>query len=164
MAVAFRGALRTAAFCLALTLAAGGGAGAACRDDVIDVRGGDAAARFTIEVARTEETRARGLMFRETLAADHGMLFIFDPPRDVAFWMRNTPLPLDIIYIDLAGAVVRITENTVPFSETPLPSGATVAAVLEINAGLSRRLGIAPGAQMRHPAFAGAGALWPCGG
>jgi len=128
----------------------------------VDLRGDGGQSRFTVEIADTPETRARGLMFREELATSAGMLFLFDPPRDVAFWMRNTPLPLDLIFVDERGEVIRVSADAVPFSDDRIPSGGVVRAVLEVNAGLAARFGIAEGDQMRHPAFAGADPLWPC--
>lgn len=113
-----------------------------------------AAYRFTIELASTPAERAQGLMFRETMPADHGMLFDFKTEQPVAFWMRNTPLPLDMLFIDKAGTVVRIAADTIPYSETPVPSGQPIRAVLELHAGTTARLGITPGAKIRHPIFA----------
>lgn len=112
-----------------------------------------AAYRFTIELADTPEQRAKGLMFRESMPADHGMLFDFATEQPVAFWMKNTPLPLDMLFIDGTGTIVRIAADTVPFSETPISSGQPIRAVLELNAGTAARLGIAPGAKVRHPIF-----------
>lgn len=90
------------------------------------------------------------------------MLFLFDPPRPVSFWMRNTPLPLDLLFIDATGTVRRITAEAVPFAETLLPSGGEVRAVLEINGGAAAAAGIAPGDVLRHPAFDPVRAAWPC--
>ena len=75
------------------------------------------------------------------------MLFDFQTPQPVAFWMKNTPLPLDMLFIDATGTVVRIAADTVPFSETPVPSEQPIRAVLEVNAGTAERLGIEPGAK-----------------
>ena len=109
--------------------------------------------RFTIELADTPGERARGLMYRRNMRTDHGMLFDFQVEQPVAFWMKNTPLPLDMLFIDATGTVVQIEADTVPFSETPVPSVQPVQAVLELNAGTSQSLGIAPGAVVRHPIF-----------
>jgi uncharacterized membrane protein (UPF0127 family) len=109
--------------------------------------------RFTVELAQTSAERARGLMFRERMPADHGMLFDFVTERPVSFWMKNTPLPLDMLFIDAQGVVVRIVADAVPFSEVPIPSGRPVRAVLELNAGTAARLGIVPGARVLHPLF-----------
>ncbi|MEK0081805.1 DUF192 domain-containing protein [Benzoatithermus flavus] len=113
--------------------------------------------RFTVELADTPETRAKGLMFRESMPVDHGMLFDFGTEQPVAFWMRNTPLPLDMLFIDAHGVVVGIARDTTPYSEEPIPSGRPVRAVLEVNAGTAERLGIVPGARVRHPIFATGG-------
>ena len=118
---------------------------------LIDTPGGQH--RFTIELADTPGERARGLMYRRNMRPDHGMLFDFQVEQPVAFWMKNTPLPLDMLFIDATGTVVQIAADTVPFSETPVPSERPVQAVLELNAGTSRALGIAPGAVVRHPIF-----------
>ena len=105
--------------------------------------------RFAVEVARTPEQQQRGLMQRTQLPLDHGMLFVFDPPQRVAFWMKNTPLSLDLLFIDDTGQVVRITPRAVPHSTRLLESGAVVRYVLEINAGEAARRGIGVGSQMR---------------
>ena len=101
--------------------------------------------RFTVEVARTPEQQARGLMFRESLAADAGMLFPFVPPRPASFWMRNTLIPLDMIFIRPDGTIARIAANTVPMSEESVGVGVPVTAVLEIRGGRSAELGIREG-------------------
>lgn len=111
--------------------------------------------RFTVELAATPDARARGLMFRQRMNPDHGMLFDFQTEQNVAFWMKNTPLPLDILFIDAAGSVIHVAADTVPFSEAPIPSRGPVRGVLEVNAGTAARLGIAPGAAVRHPIFRG---------
>ena len=108
---------------------------------------------FSIEIARTPEEQARGLMFRPHLDRDAGMLFVMDPPREAHFWMRNTMISLDLLFIDRAGKVVNIEAKAVPFSERGLRSEGEVRAVLEINGGLSEALGIRPGAQAIHPVF-----------
>ncbi|SET29060.1 DUF192 domain-containing protein [Oceanicella actignis] len=161
---------RAAALAAALALA-GGAQGAraaqpadACAEDAAVLRpaGGGAAARFSVEIADDPAERARGLMGRRAMPADHGMLFVFETPRPVAFWMKDTPLPLDILFIDARGVVTRVHERATPFSETPLPSGGPAAMTLEINAGLARRLGLGPGAQLRHPRLDQTRAAWPC--
>src|SRR6478672_3084943 len=99
---------------------------------------------FVVEVARTAEQQERGLMFRRTLAPDRGMIFPYDPPQDVAFWMRNTLISLDMVFIRADGTIARITTAT-PLDETPVPSGEPIVAVLELNAGRCAELAIAPG-------------------
>jgi len=101
---------------------------------------------FQVEVADTPEARGRGLMFREELAPDHGMLFIFPRRERVAMWMRNTPLPLDMLFIDDDGRVRQIAERTVPYSEATISSRRRVRYVLEVPGGTAERLGIEAGA------------------
>jgi uncharacterized membrane protein (UPF0127 family) len=100
--------------------------------------------RFTVEVAATAEQQERGLMFRKSLAGDRGMIFPYDPPQDVAFWMKNTLIPLDIIFIRSDGTIVRITKAEA-MDLTPLPSGGPVTGVLEIRGGRAAELGIKEG-------------------
>jgi uncharacterized membrane protein (UPF0127 family) len=105
---------------------------------------------FKVEGAKTEAEQARGLMFRTDLKPDGGMLFWPYPakggePVAANFWMKNTPSPLDILYIRADGTIARIAENTVPFSEAPIPSGEPVGAVLELMGGRAAELGIAEG-------------------
>ena len=100
--------------------------------------------RFTVEVARTPEQQSYGLMNRQSLAPDRGMIFPYAPAQPVAFWMKNTLIPLDIIFIAPGGRIARI-EQAVPLSLDPVGSGEAVEAVLELNAGRSAELGIAPG-------------------
>ncbi len=135
-----------------------------CAPDRIDLRGPWGTARFTVEVADDPQEQARGLMFRRELARDAGMLFVYPAPRRAYFWMKNTLIPLDMLFIDRLGRVRLVHENARPHDETPVDGGADVLMVLEINGGLARELGITPGSQVRHPALAGQPALWPCGG
>jgi hypothetical protein len=101
--------------------------------------------RFTVEVARTPEEQAMGLMYRNSLAPDRGMIFPFDSPRPASFWMRNTLIPLDMIFVRQDGSIANIAANTVPYSEEPVTSDGPVAAVLEIPGGRAAELGIKPG-------------------
>ncbi len=119
-------------------------------------------AQFRLEIADDEDERELGLMNRDHLARSAGMLFVYPDERRVAFWMRNTLIPLDMIFVDGAGRVVSVHENAKPHDETPIPSGAPVRFVLEINGGLARAIGIAPGAVLSHPAIAPEIALVPC--
>ncbi|MCO6408122.1 DUF192 domain-containing protein [Hoeflea alexandrii] len=105
---------------------------------------------FTVELALTPENRATGLMNRQSMAADHGMLFRFDQTRDVLMWMKNTPLSLDMLFIAENGRIARIAENTVPYSETIIPSGSPVRYVLELNAGTAAKTGVSVGDRVRH--------------
>lgn len=101
--------------------------------------------RFIVEVAQTEEQQAQGLMFRQSLAPDRGMLFPRNPPGDASFWMKNTLIPLDIIFIRPDGTIGRIAENAAPMSLDPVVSLEPVMAILEIPGGRSSQLGIKQG-------------------
>ena len=105
---------------------------------------------FQVEVAATNEERAKGLMFRTDMDKDAGMLFDFKSEQPVYFWMKNTYLPLDMIFIRANGTVARIEANTVPLSERTVPSGSPVRYVLEINAGRAAEIGLKPGDVVRH--------------
>ncbi len=105
--------------------------------------------RFRVEVAKSEFEQATGLMFRRSMGPDEGMIFPMSPPRQAAFWMRNTVIPLDIIYIGADRRVLNIAANAVPYDETPLASAGPVAGVLEIAGGRAAALGIAPGDTVR---------------
>ena len=101
--------------------------------------------RFTVEVARTPEEQSHGLMDRQSLAPDRGMIFPYAPAQPVAFWMKNTYIPLDMIFVSPGGRILRIEPNTVPLSLEPVGSGDAVEAVLEIAGGRSAELRIAAG-------------------
>jgi uncharacterized protein len=100
---------------------------------------------FKVEVARTSEEQARGLMFRTALPEKGGMIFPMIPPRDASFWMKDTVMSLDMIFIRADGSIARIEPDTIPYSLTPVPSGEPVGAVLELAAGKTAALGIAEG-------------------
>lgn len=125
---------------------------AACSDEgklVLHSATGDYT--FNVEVVDTNETRAQGLMYRTELADDAGMLFDFKEQREVSFWMRNTFIPLDMIFIDSAGVVKSIHVNAIPHDVTGIPSQAPVQFVLEIPGGRSVAIGLKPGDTMEHP-------------
>ncbi len=107
--------------------------------------------RFTVEVARTQEEQAQGLMNRQSVAADAGMIFPMVPPRPASFWMKNTLVPLDIIFVRPDGTIASIEENTVPLSLEPVMSTEPVAAVLELAGGRSAELGIKGGDRVSWP-------------
>jgi uncharacterized membrane protein (UPF0127 family) len=109
--------------------------------------------RFSVEVMRDDAQRARGLMFRRYLPADRGMLFDFKREEPISMWMKNTFISLDMIFADRTGRIVSIAQDTEPLSERIIPSGEPAYAVLEVNAGTARRLGIKPGDRLRHPMF-----------
>ena len=137
-------------------------AAAVCEPGRVDLRGEWGRASFAVELADDPAERAQGLMHREQLATGRGMLFIYEEPRRASFWMRNTLIPLDMIFLDPRGRVTRIHENAVPLDETPIDGGDNVLAVLEINGGLARRIGIDEGSELRHPALDQAEAAWAC--
>ncbi len=106
---------------------------------------------FEVEIVDTDESRAEGLMFRKEMADDHGMLFDFRREQPVWFWMKNTYLPLDMIFARADGSIVSIAKDAVPLSEETIPSGGSVRFVLELNAGTAARLGLAAGDRLVHP-------------
>ena len=108
---------------------------------------------FQVEIARDEASRARGLMDRRFMPADHGMLFEFDREAPEAFWMKDTYIPLDMIFISRAGIVTNIAANAEPLSERAIPSGPPCMAVLELNGGAAARIGLRVGDRVRHPFF-----------
>lgn len=108
---------------------------------------------FSVEMAKTEEERATGLMYRKELAEGSGMLFDFSPEQQVSMWMKNTFIPLDMIFIRSDGRILRIAENTVPQSEKIIPSGGLAKGVLEVIGGTAKKYGIQPGDRVAHPLF-----------
>jgi hypothetical protein len=108
----------------------------------LTIKAPDKAHVFSVEVARTPEEQAKGLMFRTSLPADGGMLFPFEKPRFASFWMKNTMIPLDMFFIRADGSIDRIAENTIPENLEPVVSGGEVTAVLELAGGTAARLGI----------------------
>ncbi|MBB36837.1 MAG: hypothetical protein CME88_06050 [Hirschia sp.] len=112
---------------------------------------------FNIELADEAEERARGLMFRESMARDHGMLFTFEQQREPGMWMKNTLIPLDMLFIDENGIILAIAENTQPHSLRHVTPGMPVSGVLELNGGLTSELEIAPGDVVHHPFFGNVG-------
>ncbi|WP_114286001.1 DUF192 domain-containing protein [Candidatus Halocynthiibacter alkanivorans] len=152
------------ALSLLLSLATGTAALAGgCRNDIVELRGDWGSARFTVEVADDNAERAQGLMNRNSLASSAGMLFIFDAPQPASFWMKNTLIPLDMIFVDESGLVREVKSNAIPGDETPIFGGNDILMVLEINGGLAGRLGITPGSEIRHPGLSPEKILWDCG-
>jgi len=109
----------------------------------LQIRTASKVRQFSVEVARSEDEQSRGLMFRQSLAPNTGMIFPMAPPRNASFWMKNTIIPLDMIFIRADGSIARIAAETVPYSLEPVDSGEPVAAVLEIGGGQAAKLGIA---------------------
>lgn len=139
-------ALRVAAVLAGLVLS---GCGSADERLVLHTARGDFP--FTVEIADTDSERARGLMFRTTLAADAGMLFDYHREQLTAFWMQNTLIPLDMIFISADGVVKTIHVNARPMDTTSIPSEVPVRFVLEIPGGRSVEIGLAPGDRVEHP-------------
>ena len=108
---------------------------------------------FRVWIADTEPRQRQGLMFVRDLPADQGMLFVNRPPRPASFWMKNTYIPLDLLFVDTRGKVLHIFERATPLSLEPMGIEAPVRAVLEIKGGESARRGIRTGDRVRHPAF-----------
>jgi len=108
---------------------------------------------FSVEIVDNDADRAKGLMYRKELPEGSGMLFDFHRDQEVSFWMQNTYIPLDMIFIRGDGQILRIEENTVPLSTRMIPSRGAVRAVLEVIGGTSRKLGIAPGDRVASPIF-----------
>lgn len=101
--------------------------------------------RFDVEVARTAQEQEKGLMFRKELRADGGMLFPMDPPRTASFWMKDTLIPLDMLFIHTDGTIALLQADVQPYSRIPVSAGIPVAAVLELRGGRAKELGIAQG-------------------
>jgi uncharacterized protein len=120
----------------------------------VEIVTSDGTHRFSVEVMRTPEQLAQGLMYRRYMPEDRGMLFDFKIEQPVQFWMKNTYLPLDMLFISKAGKIVSIKENAEPLSEKLIPSGAPVSAVLELNAGTAARIHAKPGDTVRGSIFA----------
>lgn len=146
----------------AVAFVCAGAAHAGCSENRLELRGDWGLARFRIEVADDAQERAVGLMNRETMATTAGMLFIYERPQRVAFWMENTLISLDMIFMDPTGTVTHIHENAVPLDRTSIPGGDNIRFVLEINGGMAEVLGITEGSEMRHPQVADDLAAWAC--
>lgn len=157
--------LRRCALALALVLAAGLSLAPAAAQAqevfaasslVVETAGGGKF-RFKVEIAATPAQQAQGLMRRAVMPADAGMLFTYAEAQPTAFWMKNTLIPLDMLFIAADGRIIHIHPNAVPHSETSIPSRGPVKGVLEINGGLAARLGIRVGDVVRHANFGNAG-------
>ena len=133
-----------------------------CSPDHVDVYFGDGQARFTTEVADDPGEQARGLMFREGMPPFHSMLFVFPQPKTANFWMKNTPLPLDIIFASADGVIQTIAHDTTPYSEELIPGGPGIQFVLEVHAGTAQMLGIRVGHALQHPMIDSELAAIPC--
>jgi uncharacterized membrane protein (UPF0127 family) len=141
------------AFLLVAGCAADAGAAKPLPHAALAIDTADGLAKFEVEVAGDQQSQEQGLMFRKTLAANAGMLFDFHQPVMTDFWMKNTILPLDIIFIRPNGTISTIHANATPYSTTPIPAAEPVRAVLEINGGRAKALGILPGARVHEAIF-----------
>ena len=141
-----------------------GQAGADCAPDTVELRTvTGSVVRFSVEVADDAAEREVGLMNRQRLASSAGMLFVYEAPKHAFFWMKNTLIPLDMIFADATGLVSRVHQGAIPLDESSIDGGDGVTYVLEINGGLAGRLGLAAGAVLRSPVLDQSAAAWPCG-
>ncbi len=140
-------------FALACAFACCWISGAFAQNDVVRIVTSSGELSFNVEIADEPDERARGLMHRQSMDRDAGMLFVYEQPQYASFWMKNTPLPLDILFADETGFIITIARETTPFSTRDIPSGGVILGVLEINAGLADELGVAEGDRLIHPAF-----------
>ena len=147
--------------CLNLLVVSAAGA-ATCTEDRVTLRGPGGQSSFSVELADTDAERSLGLMNRETMPRFSGMLFVFDAPQRAVFWMENTLIPLDMLFLDDNGVVQHVHENAIPLDRTGIDGGSGIRYVLEINGGLASVLGLEPGAELRHPVLNQETAAWPC--
>jgi uncharacterized membrane protein (UPF0127 family) len=129
--------------------------GPACGDglEALEIATATRPHAFQVEIAKDDASRERGLMDRRYMAPNHGMLFEFDRDAPATFWMKNTYIPLDMIFIARTGVVMRIVASAEPLSERVIPSGGPCAAVLELNGGTAAAIGLRVGDKVRHPFF-----------
>ncbi|MBB3993827.1 hypothetical protein GGR95_001458 [Sulfitobacter undariae] len=134
-----------------------------CPTGRVTIQGGFGTAAFNVDVAADVETRARGLMYVKEMPLSRGMLFVYPAPQLLSFWMRNTLIELDMLFLDRFGVIQKIHHRAVPLNETPISGGdQLLTGVLEINGGLAKRMGIAQGDILRHPAFISQSEPWSC--
>ena len=122
-----------------------------CEDSFLKIKFNEIVTEIAVEIADTHSKRKKGLMFRDSLDLYSGMLFIYDNPRKVSFWMKNTIFPLDMAFADKRGKVVRVVANTEPLSLDLIDGGENIQYVLEINAGLSEDMNLFEGSLLLHP-------------
>lgn len=156
-----RSVLLGASLVLGTQVLGGAAAMAACAADRVLVKGEWGQASFKVTLADTPDLRSRGLMFVDQMGTLEGMLFVYETPQRATFWMRNTLIPLDMLFTSSDGTILTVHENAVPLDETTIDGGSGVQFVLEINGGMASRLGIEPGDVMQHPAI-GPNAALPC--
>ena len=119
----------------------------------LDIETAGGRRHFDVELATTDDQQVQGLMFRRTLAADAGMLFLYTDDHEIQMWMKNTLIPLDMVFIQADGTISHIAERAVPRSLEIIPSEGPARAVLEVNGGTAARLGIKPGDRVLYPDF-----------
>ena len=157
----FRGAacaliLATAAACVEQVVTpgpSGASVGPDAPTEVLTIDTANGPVTFNVEIADDENERQHGLMYRDPLPDDRGMLFHFQEPEHASFWMRNTPSSLDIIFIGVDGRILNVAERTTPYSEAPVPAVGLTRGVLEIRAGRAEELGITAGNRVHHRIF-----------
>jgi uncharacterized membrane protein (UPF0127 family) len=142
-----------AALCFVLIVVPAGGPARSDGLEALEIMTSTGRHAFEVEIAKDDATRERGLMDRRYMAANRGMLFEFDRDAPVSFWMKNTYIPLDMIFLAPSGVVTRIAANAEPLSERVIPSGGPCAAVLELNGGTASAIGLKVGDKVRHPFF-----------
>lgn len=136
---------------VAMSIGAGQAGAAVCHPEKVTLVGDFGEASFRVTVADDAAERARGLMFVESMPLMEGMLFIYERPQPASFWMKNTLIPLDMIFADEHGRIITVHENAIPHDETAIFGGDAVKYVLEVNGGLTGRLGVSAGDALQYP-------------
>ena len=154
--------MKSACAAFSIFLFATGVSAQTCTESSVYLKGSWGEARFAVEIADDSAERAEGLMHRTDMAAFAGMLFVYPEPQSLSFWMRNTLIELDMLFIDPQGVIQHIHHRAQPLDETPILGGRDLTHVLEINGGKAEQLGIQVGDVIRHPSFAQETAAWPC--
>jgi hypothetical protein len=144
---------RALAFLIVLAVAAPAAAQERFEQSTLSIVTDKGTLSFTVELAISPTQQSQGLMYRRSMAPDAGMLFVYSRPQPTSFWMKNTFIPLDMIFIGADGKIVNIKQRTVPQSLAPVRSKGDVLAVLDLNGGTSSRLGIKAGDTVRHETF-----------
>jgi uncharacterized protein len=142
-----------AGLCFVLIVVCAGGPARSDGLEALEITTSTGRHAFQVEIAKDDASRERGLMDRRYMAANHGMLFEFEQDAPVSFWMKNTYIPLDMIFIAPSGVVTRIAANAEPLSERVIPSGDPCVAVLELNGGTASAIALKVGDKVRHPFF-----------
>ena len=133
----------------------------ACEPGFLSIMFNETQSRIKVELADNFESRKKGLMFRESLDFGSGMLFVYQTPREVNFWMKNTHIPLDIAFADESGIIKRVVLNTVPYSTDLIPGGKNIQYVIEVNAGVSTKINLFEGSRIQYEKLADT-TIWKC--